>query len=82
MNKASCEERDVPSTLPDQLKIFNKEFWEELIAYFFSYDTDRIENDVSNDSIFARGILCRGNVFTEPLPSNDREGIHIYEIRR
>jgi hypothetical protein len=25
--------------------MFNKMFWEELIAYFPLYDTDRIEND-------------------------------------
>jgi hypothetical protein len=28
---------------------YNKKLWEELIAYFPSYDTDRIENDVSNN---------------------------------
>jgi hypothetical protein len=27
-----------------------KKFWEELIAYFPSYDTDHIENDASNNS--------------------------------
>jgi hypothetical protein len=35
-------------------KILNqnfKNFWEELIAYFSSYDTDRIENDASNNSL-------------------------------
>jgi hypothetical protein len=26
-----------------------KKFWEDLIAYFPWYDTDRIENDVSNN---------------------------------
>jgi hypothetical protein len=29
---------------------YDKKFWEELIAYFPWYDTDRIENDVSNNS--------------------------------
>jgi hypothetical protein len=29
---------------------YNKKFSEELIAYFPWYDTDRIENDVSNNS--------------------------------
>jgi hypothetical protein len=28
----------------------NKKFWEELIVYFPWYDTDHIENDVSNNS--------------------------------
>jgi hypothetical protein len=28
----------------------NKKFWEELIAYFPWYDTNRIENDASNNS--------------------------------
>jgi hypothetical protein len=28
---------------------YNKKFWEELIAYFPWYDTDRIVNDVSNN---------------------------------
>jgi hypothetical protein len=27
-----------------------KKFWEELIAYFLWHDTDRIENDVRNNS--------------------------------
>jgi hypothetical protein len=73
----------VPSTISARLKKFNKEFWEELIAYFFWYDTNRVENDMSTDSsIVARGILCRGNAFTEPMPSSDREGIHIYEVHR
>jgi hypothetical protein len=28
----------------------NKKFWEELIAYFPSYDTGHIENNASNNS--------------------------------
>jgi hypothetical protein len=39
------------------------------------YDFDRIENDVSNISSAVACIRCRGNVFTEPLLSNNR--IHI-----
>jgi hypothetical protein len=38
---------------------------------FLWYDTGRIENDVSNNYSILR-IRCRGNVFTEQLPSNDR----------
>jgi hypothetical protein len=30
--------------------MYNNKFWEELIAYFPSYDTDRYENDASNKS--------------------------------
>jgi hypothetical protein len=46
--------RDV--TLTDKIAILeqiNQKFWEELIAYFSWYDMDRIENDVSNNSIAA-----------------------------
>jgi hypothetical protein len=57
-----------------------KKFREELIAYFL-YDTDCTENDAvlqfSYCSVCIRG---RGNVFTEPLPSNDR-GIYIQTHR-
>jgi hypothetical protein len=31
-------------TAENKIKV-NKKFWEELIATFFSYDKDRIEND-------------------------------------
>jgi hypothetical protein len=31
----------------------NKNFWEELIAYFLWYDTGHIENDASNNSVAA-----------------------------
>jgi hypothetical protein len=51
----------------------NKKFWEELIAYFRWYDTDRIEYDAPNNSSVVACFRCRGNVFTEPLPSNERE---------
>jgi hypothetical protein len=51
---------------------------------------DLIEKDASNISYIVACIRCRGNAFTEPLPSNDK-GIHIethrlmgeiYEVRR
>jgi hypothetical protein len=37
--------------LPQDLliQILNKKFWEELIACFAWYDTDRMENDASNN---------------------------------
>jgi hypothetical protein len=38
-------------------------FWEKLIAYFPSYDTDVIENDASNNSSI---VEC---VFVAVLPS-------------
>jgi hypothetical protein len=49
-----------------------KKFWEELIANFPWYDTGNIENDASNNSSIACVFVTRGNVSTEPLPSNDR----------
>jgi hypothetical protein len=50
----------------------NKKFWEEIIAYFPSYDTDRIENDASNNFSIVACVRWRSNFLTEPLPSNDR----------
>jgi hypothetical protein len=41
-------------------------FWEELIAYFPSYDTDRIENDVSNNSSIVACVFVAAVTF---LPS-------------
>jgi hypothetical protein len=49
---------------PENLKS-NKKFWEELIAYFLGYDTDRRQ-------ILALSSKDRG-ILTEPLPSNDRK---------
>jgi hypothetical protein len=65
--------------------ILNKKLWEELIACFPWYDTGHIENDASKSSIVAcvfvnaetfvpsRCLPTIGGVFTELLPSNDRE---------
>jgi hypothetical protein len=50
----------------------NKEFWEELIAYFPLYDAGHIENNAFNNSSIVLCICYRGNVSTEPLPSNGR----------
>jgi hypothetical protein len=57
----------------------NKKFWEELIAYFPSYNKGHNENDASNNSIVARIFVTavslpsnNKGIFTEPLPSNDR----------
>jgi hypothetical protein len=55
---------------------------------FPCYDTKRIENVVfKNSSIVACVFAVRDNVFTEPLPSNDRGYTHrlmggTYEVRR
>jgi hypothetical protein len=46
-------------------------FWEELLAYLHQYDTVRIENDASNNSIVAVTFL------TEPLSRNDRRDAHL-----
>jgi hypothetical protein len=39
-------------------------------------DTNRIENDASNNSSIVACIHCHGNVSTEPLPSNDTGHTH------
>jgi hypothetical protein len=48
------------------LRIENKKFWEELIAYFPWYDTDHIENDVSNNSSIVACVFVTAVTF---LPS-------------
>jgi hypothetical protein len=45
----------------------NKKFWEELVAYFPSYDMDRIENDVSNNSSIFWSVFVAAITF---LPSS------------
>jgi hypothetical protein len=52
-------------TVLSQLK--TKSCGRDSLPTFLWYDRDRIENDCSNVCI-----RCRGNVFTEPLPNNDR----------
>jgi hypothetical protein len=52
--------------------MFDKKFWEEPLAYIPWYDTGNIENDTSNNSSIVVCIHYRGNVSTEPLPSNNR----------
>jgi hypothetical protein len=42
----------------------------------FRYDMDSIENDASNNSSIVACIRCSGNVFTEPLPSNEMRDTH------
>jgi hypothetical protein len=42
------------------------------------HDTDRKENDGSNNSPIVACIRYSKNMFTEPLPSNDRRDTHIY----
>jgi hypothetical protein len=63
----------VPSICPLVLLILavNKEFWEELIAYFpLIGHGPHIKRRVQQFYCCVR-ICCSGNVFTEPLPSND-----------
>jgi hypothetical protein len=38
---------------------------------YLSQDTNRIENDPSNNSSVVPCVRCRGSMFTEPLPSNE-----------
>jgi hypothetical protein len=59
----------------------NKKFWEELIAYFplirhGSHRKWRVQQFLYS----CVWIRCRCNVFTEPLPSNDR-GFHIQAFK-
>jgi hypothetical protein len=44
----------------------------ELIARFPLYVKDHIENDASNKSDISTYVHCGGNVYTDPLPSNDK----------
>jgi hypothetical protein len=59
-----------------------KKFWKELITYFplirHEPHTKRCTKQFFYCCICIR---CRGNVFSEPLPSNDR-GIHIQTYGR
>jgi hypothetical protein len=55
----------------------NKKLWEELIAYFLWYDTDRIENDASNNSIVARVFVAA----VKSLPSRCLATIGGYTYR-
>jgi hypothetical protein len=49
------------------MKVYiNKKFWEELIAYFPSYDTGHIENDSSNNSSIVACVFVTAVTF---LPS-------------
>jgi hypothetical protein len=64
---------------------YYKTFWEELISYYPWYDTGHIENDASNNSSIAACVfvtavtflpswcLATIRIFTEPLPSNDKD---------
>jgi hypothetical protein len=66
-------------------------FWEELIACFpFIWHVSHRKRRVQQFFYCCVRIRCRGNVFTQPLPSNGK-GIHIeihrlmgdiYEVRR
>jgi hypothetical protein len=52
-------------------------FWEEIFARFLWYDTNRIENEVTNLCIG-----CSRNLFSEPLPGNDEEISGVRRIHR
>jgi hypothetical protein len=49
----------------------NKKFWEELIAYFPLVGHRPHRKRRVQQFLYCMCIRCRGNVFTEPLPSND-----------
>jgi hypothetical protein len=41
----------------------NKKFWEELIAFFPWYDTERAENDASNNSFIVEFVFVAAVTF-------------------
>jgi hypothetical protein len=47
----------------------------ETIGVYIVRPTNNIENDASNIASIVACIRCSANVFTEPLPSNDRGNI-------
>jgi hypothetical protein len=58
-------------------KIQNKKCWEELIAYFpLTGHGQHRKRRVQQFFYCCVCIRCRGNVFTEPLPSNNRRDTH------
>jgi hypothetical protein len=67
-------ENDASKNLPTRClaMIGGHRLWQTDQQTLFWYDTDRKEKDASNNYYISECILCRGNVFTEPLPSNDR----------
>jgi hypothetical protein len=53
-----------------------KKFCEELIAYFPSIPHGPHKKRRVQQFFYCWCICCRGNVFTEPLPCNDRRDKH------
>jgi hypothetical protein len=43
---------------------------DRLLSFHYIYYNDRIENTTSSSSVVAYVFVARGNVVTEPLPSN------------
>jgi hypothetical protein len=59
----------------------NKKLWEEIIAYFLWYDTDRIENNRSSySSVVGCLFAARMCIFSSCLTNNDR-GTHVQTHR-
>jgi cytochrome c oxidase assembly factor CtaG len=56
--------------------ISNKKFWEELIAYFPLIRHGQHRKRCVQKFYCCVCIRCRGNVYTEPLPTNYREYTH------
>jgi hypothetical protein len=69
--------RDLLFLFWDALYIkLNKKFWEELIAYFLL-----TRHGPQLKTTPPTSLRCRGYVFTEQLPSNDRGEEHIQKQR-
>jgi hypothetical protein len=56
----------------------NKKFWEELIAYFLSYDTGHIENDGSSNSSIVACVFVTAVTFLPSRCIAAIGGIHIH----
>jgi hypothetical protein len=45
------------------MEVNYKKFWEEIIAYFLSYDTDHMENDAPNNTYIVRYVFVAAVTF-------------------
>jgi hypothetical protein len=75
---AACVSQFILSKNRSPTIVQNKKVWEELIACFLLIrHGPHIKRCVQQSFYSCVWIRCRGNVFTEPLPSKDRRDTHI-----
>jgi hypothetical protein len=72
--------RDNLGHLPKMGVYYCKKLWKELIAYFLIQHRQHKKQRIQHFFCCCVCIYCHGNVFTEPLPSNDM-GIRIQTHR-